>query len=270
MASTGRGTATITFTGVGNLKFVFYVVSASELLVMEDDTVGNPLVAGQVLQQSGSFTDASLDGVSVIELQSLGTGGTLPTVTAGLLTTTGNSGTSTLSADQNQAGTLGSLSLSGNFSTSSNGRVSIVSNGQPSPLVLYMIAPNQAFVVGTDLGVSSGVLDPQSGSNFTASSLTGAYLGGSLQPVDPNVGENVDDLQANGGGAFTGTSDLNGSGGTSTNSIAWTYTVASDGRVVVTQSGAQVGIIYMISDTQLVFVPASTSDTNPALAQFQH
>ena len=72
-STTGRGTVSITFAGPGaTLNFVFYVVSASEMLFMDDDNYsaanGNPLVAGQVLQQSGSFTDASLNGVSVLEV----------------------------------------------------------------------------------------------------------------------------------------------------------------------------------------------------------
>jgi glutamate 5-kinase len=118
--------------------------------------------------------------------------------------------------------------------------------------------------------VDFGVMEPQSGSHFTNSSLTGTYLGGSLQSADANVDEVVEDLQANGSGAFTGTLDQNGSGGTSTNTIAETYAVSSNGRVVVSQSGSQVGIIYLISATQAVFLPAGTSDINPALIELQH
>jgi hypothetical protein len=270
VASSGRGTATITFSGLNTLKFVVYVVSASELLVMEDDVAGNPLLTGQVLQQSGPFTDASLDGISVIELQSLGSSGTVPTATAGLFTTTGNSGTFTLNADQNQGGTTATLSETGTYSVASDGRVTLAVNEQTIAPVLYMIAPNQAFVVGTDLGVTSGLIEPQSGSNFSNSSLTDTYLGGSFQPVDASVNEEVADLQANGAGAFTGTSEQNGSAGTSTDSITESYAVSSDGRVVVSQSGSQVGILYLISDSQFVFLPASTSDVNPALSQFLH
>jgi len=63
--------------------------------MMAFDTTEAPpvILAGQVLQQSGMFTDASLDGVSVLEVQSLGNSGSEPTVTAGLVTTTGTSAT---------------------------------------------------------------------------------------------------------------------------------------------------------------------------------
>ena len=269
IASSGRGTATITFTGQSNLKFVIYVVSASELLVMEDDSAGNSLLSGQVLQQSSPFTDASLDGVGVIEIETLSAG--TPSATVGLVTTNGTGSSINLTEDQNLGGAISSLSQSGSYSTSANGRVTLVLTGQSSAPVYYLIAKNQAFVVGSNaLAVDFGVIEPQSGSGFTNSSLTGAYPGGSLQPVESSVGEEVDDLQANGTGAFTGMSVKNGSGGPSTNTITETYTVSSNGRVVVSQSGTQAGIIYMISNSQFVFLPASTADTDPALSQFQH
>ena len=253
--------------GLGNLNFVFYVVSASEMLAVEVDGAGNPLLSGQVLRQTGSFTDASLNGVSVIAFESLNLSDT-PSATAGLVTTNGT-GTLSLSADQNLGGTMSAPSYSGSYSTSSNGRVTLSVTGQAAP-VLYLIGPNQAFVIGTSLSaVDFGVMEPQTGSKFTNSSLTRLYLGGSFPPADTSVNEYVENLHANGAGALTGASDQNGSGGPSTNSIAQTYAVSSNGRVVVSQSGAQTAIIYMISDTQFVLLPASVSDTNPALSQFQ-
>jgi Putative Ig domain len=269
VASTGRGTATITFTGQSSLKFVFYVVSASELLVIEADSTGNPLLTGRALEQSGTFTDASLNGVGVLEEESL-YGGIEPSATAGLATTNG-AGLISLSADQNQAGTMSALTLSGTYSTSSDGRVTLAWSGQANPPVLYLVGPNQAFVVGTDnFSVDSGVIEAQSGSNFTNSSLTGAYLGGSLPPVSANVGEAVDAVELDGAGNLTGTSDDNGSQGTSAMSLAGTYAVSSNGRAVVSASGAQIGIIYVISDSQIVFLPASTTDIDPALSRYQH
>jgi Putative Ig domain len=269
VASTGRGTATITFTGGNNLTFVFYVVSTSEMLVMEDDSAGNSLLAGQVLQQPGSFTETALNGTGVIEVESLG-GGITVSATAGLIVTNGT-GTISLSTDQNLAGTTSTQSESGTYTTSSNGRVTLSLNGVSSPPVLYLIGQNQAFVVGTNnFTVDFGMVEPQSGSDFSASSLTGAYLGGSLQPVDANVSEEIDAVQADGKGNFSETSESNGSAGTSTGSLKATYDASANGRVVVSQNGTQVGIVYLISTSQVVFLPASTTDTNPKLSEFQH
>jgi hypothetical protein len=269
VASTGRGTATITFTGTNNLTFVFYVVSTSEMLVMEDDSAGNSLLAGQVLQQPGSFTETALNGTGVIEVESLG-GGITVSATAGLVVTNGT-GTISLSTDQNLAGTTSTQSESGTYNASSNGRVTLSLNGVSSPPVLYLIGQNQAFVVGTNnFTVDFGMVEPRSGSDFSASSLTGAYLGGSLQPVDANVSEEIDAVQADGKGNFSETSESNGSAGTSTGSLKATYDVSASGRVVVSQNGTQVGIVYLISTSQVVFLPASTTDTSPKLSEFQH
>jgi hypothetical protein len=269
VASTGRGTATITFTGGNNLKFVFYVVSASEMLAMEDDSAGDSLLAGQVLQQTSSITEASLNGTGVIEVESLG-GGITVSATAGLIVTNG-AGTIALTTDQNLAGAMSTQSESGTYSASSNGRVTLSMSGVSNPPVLYMIGQNQAFVVGTDnYTVDFGMVQPQSGSNFNASSLTGAYLGGSLQPVNANVNDEIDAVQADGKGNLSETSESNGSAGTSTGSLTATYAVSPNGRVIVSQNGAQLGIVYLISDSQVLFLPASASDTKPKLSEFQH
>jgi hypothetical protein len=269
VASSGRGTATITFTGENNLNFVFYVVSASEMLMMEDDAAGSSLLSGQVLQQSGSFTDASLNGISVIELESLSNGSAVA-ATAGLVTTNGTGSSINFTEDQNVGGTTGTVTASGSYSTSSRGRVALSLVGQASTPVFYLIGQNRAFVVGSNpLVVDFGLMEAQSGSNFSSSSLTGDYLGGSFQPVDSSVNNEVDSLQATGSGGITGTSQTNGSSGPSTGTISETYVVASNGRVVVSQSGAQVGIVYLISDTEIVFLPAGSSDTSPALRHLQ-
>ena len=276
VASTGRGTVSISFTGPGaTLNFVFYVVSASELLVMDDDTTGVsngvPLVTGQVLKQSGTFTDASLNGVSVIELQSL-SGGTTPSVTAGLLTTTGNAATYSVSLDQNKGGTLSSNTDSGTFSVSSSGRVAVTSSGGGGAPVFYLIAPNQAFAIGTNGGVDFGMLLPQSGSSFTKASLSGNYQGGGQAPQSSNVSAEVDQAHSDGAGNLTVTTDNNstgcgtGNGCPNSSTFTGTYTVSSSGRVVISQGGTQGAILYIISSTQAVVLPAQ--DSNPKLIDF--
>ncbi len=272
VASNGRGTATIT-SSTGNTNFVFYVVSSSEMLMMAFDTTDAPpaILAGQVLQQSGTFTDASLDGVSVLELQSLGNSGSEPTVTAGLVTTTGTSATYSVSADQNQGGTMNPQSDSGSYAVSSNGRVTLTPNGGGSVPVFYLVAQNQAFVIGTNTGVDFGVMEAQTGSSFANDSLSGNYLGGSQPPESANVSEEADYINCNGNGILTGTSDKNGSGGPQSAAISATYEVSSNGRVVVTESGAPVVYMYIISTSQVVALPVSSSqnpDAEPKLIDF--
>ena len=269
VASTGRGTLTTT-SNTGNMNMVVYVVSPSELLMMAVDTEIPPMIqAGQVLQQSGTFTDQSLDGVSVYETEALG-GGPTPAASAGLFTGDGN-GSFTVSLDDNQGGTMGTFSASGNYNVSTNGRMTltnvVITGGGSSTdnPVFYLVTTNQAFVVGTGAGAEFGVITPQTGSNFNNSSLSGNYLGGSQPPVSANVDEEADYVSA-ASGTLTGTSETNGSGGPSSSAINQTYVVSSNGRVVVSKSAVEQEILYIISTSQVVALSATSS--NPYLTDF--
>jgi hypothetical protein len=269
VASTGRGTLTTTSSN-GNMNMVVYVVSSSELLMMAIDTGTPPMImAGQVLLQSGTFTDASLDGVSVIELQSLDTGNTpaTPEATVGLFTATGNQTTFTVSMDRNDGGTLSTQSESGTFSVASNGRVTLSQTGGGNAPVFYLVGPNQAFLVGQGSSVDFGTLTPQTGSNFTNTSLSGLYLGGSQPPVDWNVSVHAESGQADGNGNLTFTDYKDSEGEPSApSSTSTTYVVSSDGRVVVSVSGTEAVILYVISASQFVGMDATSS--NPKLQDF--
>lgn len=271
VASTGRGTATLT-TNSGNINYVFYVVSPSELLMMAVDISQTPsiILAGQALaQSSASFTDAALDGTSVIELQSLGSTSKEPTVAAGLFTTTGNSATYALDADQNQAGTMSTLTEAGTYSVAANGRVVLTPTGGGSTRVLYIVAPNQAFTVGTNAGVDFGTIEPQTAN----ASLSGVYLGGSEPPQSTNVNEEADSYNFS-GGSISGTSDQNNTGGPNSQTFSASYSatpILPTGRLVVTESSNAVLYLYPVSNTQFVALPVATvanPNTEPTLIDF--
>jgi hypothetical protein len=245
------------------------------MLMMAFDTGSNPLIlAGQVLQQSGTpFTDASLDGTSVIELQSTGSSANKPTATAGIFTTTGNAATFTFAADQNQGGTMATVNIAGTFIVASNGRVALTPTGGGSVPVLYLIAPNQAFAIGINTGVDFGLLLPQTGSNLDTS-FSGIYQGGSQPPQSVNVNEQAVYLNAAANGNLSETIDINGVGGPQSTTITETYTSVPSGptgKFAVTESGATVLYLYLISPTQGVAVPVSSSqfpNADPALIDF--
>ncbi len=275
VAANGRGTATINSSN-GTTSMVFYVVSASELLMMESDT-GSNIEAGQVLLQSGTFGLGSLSGVSVIESQGFDTKKSAADAQAGLLTADGNSNITSATIDENDGGSASSESTSGTYTMASNGRGTFSLAAENNPRVMYMVTKNQAFVVSTGGKTGFGTLTPQSGSNFTNSSLSGNYYGGSQQPVDYNVSSEIDSVNAN-SGTFSVVSD-NSSGGcggnacvdSSTMSVG--YTVSGNGRVIICPAGSgtctqsnQEGIMYIISAAQVVLLP--TSDNNPKLDDF--
>ena len=76
---------------------------------------------------------------------------------------------------------------SGTYSVAANGRVTLSSSFETNPPILYLVGRNQAFVVGTDSLVTSGILDAQSSPPFTNLSILGTYLGGTVTPALSSV-----------------------------------------------------------------------------------
>jgi hypothetical protein len=286
LASNGRGTVTLNITGQGTLDFAYYVVNASQLLMIGTDAIvsgNNPFLMGQIQQQSGTFTDASMNGNSVMALQDNG-GGSTAEAGAGFVNTNG-SGSFTINLDQNSGGTMGQLCATGNYSVSSNGRMTLSnfkntcgSGGGNHLPVFYLISQNSAFVVGTDSSVVFGTLTNQTGSNFTLSSLKGNYLGGSDALATASVPMQIIQIQSDGAGNLAGVSVDNenanicsGCGGPSSNTIAATYTMASNGKATISQGGVVQVYLYVISSTQAVVLPVSSAQNQnsaPGLLDF--
>jgi len=266
----GRGTMTINIPSgpeQGTTNYSFYIVSGSELLAIEIDQVagqGRRLVSGSILQQTGagSFAASSLNGVSVFETTALvsSSGSTTSQSQVGLLTTTG-AGTSTLSADQNTGGTLSTPSSSGTYSVAANGRVTLTSSGIATPdPVLYLVAQNQGFIIGTDHpSVTSGFMVSQSGP-FTDASLSGTCAGGSVVPLVSSTTNEVDIGSADGAGNLSfSTYSSSSSGGLKQNQISsTTYSVATSGRRVTPGSGTPTTIFYMVSQAEFWSLSTNT------------
>lgn len=268
-STNGRGTASLTVAGE-TLNFSFYVVTANELLAVETDSVagGNPLLSGSILQQAAtSFNGSSLTGNSIFEVTALDTSGGSPIAQAqvGLFNGSGGSGpngSSVSSSDQNSGGTLTTLSSSsGTYSVSNNGRVTTANSGfQNASPVLYLASADEAFVVGTDSAVSFGFMEPQAAAGFTVASLSGVYAGGTLSPAQLTSGGEVDAASAGGAGILDVTSDISNSSGQLQNQAATeNYSIASNGRAVVTLNGSTAEILYMISPTEYFGLSAGSN-----------
>jgi hypothetical protein len=274
--TTGRGDVTITFNGAGGqtTTYIFYVVNATEMLFMEYDPAGSSLLAGHVLQQTGggTFTDAALSGNMILGAQSLNNTGTpVGDVTGGIFSANG-AGSATDSFDDNHAGTFSVLTGTATYSVSSNGRVALSGfGGANHQLILYMIAPNQGFLVGTDNTVAFGQFYPQTGSGYTNASITGTFTGGSDQPLNANGGTDLDSIASDGTSNLTGISQTDSLLGPQQNSIADTYSVSGAGRVVVSQGASQIGIMYIMNSNSVLSIPAAGNSGNfgPTLDWFQ-
>ena len=273
----GRGTASISISGQGTTNYSFYVVSTSQILVMEIDQVagqGSPIVSGSILKQAGagSFGSSSLNGTGIFETTALDTsgGGSTAVSQVGLFITDG-SGNLTTQSDQNAGGTLTKPGSTGTYVVATNGRVTLTNSGigtaQP---VLYLASQNTGFLIGTDPSVPFGSLVPQSTPQsglFTTASVAGTYAGGTISPVQFGASDEVDIGVSDGAGTFTFTSNISGSGGLIQNqSSSKTYSLVGNGRGVVPANGNPSEIFYMISPSEFVWV---TTDADARVEMFQ-
>lgn len=277
LASNGRGTANIK-TAQGSAGYAFYIVSATQLLVIETDTFptgGNPLVSGTILQQT---PNSDFTSTSVFELTALDASGSTAESQVGLFA--GISGTFNLTSDQNTGGTLTQPSGSGTYAIT-NGRVAVAPNPTTgsgfqnttptsSQPVFYMVSGNEAFVIGTDTAVSFGFMTQQAQpGTYTFTALSGTYAGGSLPPVEPNV-SNVVSIAIAGSNTLNLTQNISGPNGLiGQNQIAATTAMQSSGRVTVTESGnTQAQILYMVSPQQF-FALSGQGDSTARVDIFQ-
>jgi len=273
----GRGTATISIAGQGTTNYSFYVVSTTELLVMEIDQVagqGSPIVSGSILKQAGagSFGSSSLNGTSVFETTALETSGASNTAASqvGLLITDGSGGLSATS-DLNRGGTLSQPGGVGTYSVATNGRVTLTNSsiGSSQPII-YLVSQNTGFVIGTDLSVDFGFMEsqstPQSGA-FTTASVSGTYAGGTVAPVQSSASDEVDIAIGHGAGSLSFTSNISSSSGLIQNqSSSKTYSLIANGRGVIPANGSPTEIFYMVSPTEFFWV---STDASARVEMFQ-
>jgi len=264
VAANGRGTSTLTV-GTSVINQAFYVISANELLMISTDplSVTNAIYGGSVLKQAaGAFSNASLNGASVIAVEGFtSTGASLGvTIQMGVITATGT-GTFTISGDENKAGVLSPISSSGAYSVAANGRTPIADKDHA--WVIYLVGPNQGFVVDAKPSATSGTLEAQSVGPFTGSSLSGNFIFGDGTPVVKTSTLQSGVASANGIANVGSTIDQNAAGVlTAGMALADTYTVAGNGRVVLSGSKQ---IMYVISPSKAVVVNSDPANTSPNL-----
>ncbi|HTA24738.1 MAG TPA: putative Ig domain-containing protein [Terriglobales bacterium] len=270
-SNTGRGTATISIAGQGTTSYSFYIVSNTQLLMMEIDFVSgqvSPIVSGSMLQQPVSLGASSLSGIGVLQTSAI-SGGTAQSQ-VGFITGDGVVNFN-VNTDENTNGTPSTPSCTGTYIVdSTTGRVALTYSGTAcAESVLYLVGTNQAFVMGTDANVTSGFMEAQSGTPFSNASLSGTYAGGTVAPVLAGAGTQVDIALGDGIGTIDFTTDSNTTGGLVQNQASsGSYTLVSSGRgTLVPISGGQPEIFYMVSPTE--FISLFSTDPNATLEGFQ-
>lgn len=280
----GRGcNSRLTFNHNNNEGYVYtyYIISANELVLISTDPVGGSNNANltlwsirrQIVGGSG-FNNGNLAGTTVLELSAQDTNGDAD-VTTGLFVgqgtssndcQNGNYDSATFSFDENQGGTLNQQQSSpGTYCVDTNtGRVTLqgFSGWSTSPPVFYLGGNDPGFVVGTDAAVTSGIMEAQTGA-----SLNLDYWGGTFLPPISAVTDSVTSLIA-GNGNITATQYTSGPGGPGgPTNLTLTYSVDNTGRAVVMQNGNIYGILYVVSPTKFILLPASTTPVLNVFAQ---
>jgi large repetitive protein len=189
-----------------------------------------------------------------------------------------------LDSDDASSGTASNVSFSGKYSVASNGRGTITIGADS--YVFYVVDATQLFAVEIDPFppglhplVSGTILQQSNNGSFTVANLNGpaVFEVTALDPTGPTSQSQVGVFGASGGnGQFNLTSDENNGGaltapcsGTLTQCAPGTDTVATNGRVTLTDSGFQNSsppqtlqpVLYLVSNNQAFII-----GTDPAVS----
>jgi hypothetical protein len=175
-STSGRGTATFTLTPApgafsGTMQFVYYVVSASKILLMQTDARGAtaPLLSGEAQRQTGSFSLATFNAPAIFELA--GMHSYYQSVLVGQIQPDGV-GTMFGIYDQNlESNAVLNQSFNGTYTLDSQGRSTMTTPG--GTVVAYFFGPNQAYLMqqpSTD--ILYGNLKAQTAGPYSPASLS--------------------------------------------------------------------------------------------------
>ena len=283
LSANGRGSLTI-FVDPNLENFVIYLISPNELFFLstqESMTAANgkvtttnlPPFGGIARHESGGpFANASLNGNYVVTGTGLDAAGSSSVFGSLMLFTPSNTSAGSITAqtfDQNDGGSISAaLPPVGKFAVQSNGRVTLIESTNRLG-VGYLVSPSEAFFIGADAAASSGRVELQTAASFNQASVQGQFTIGGPSLADAQTTTLSGVASADGAGNITGTTDSEDGGGTlgTGQALTATYTVASNGRGVVTAaSGAALPAslaLYISSPTDMRLISIDPSDAHP-------
>ncbi len=201
---------------LGGIQGVFYIVGHNQVKFMETKSGG--ALAGDAFTQSNiPTTTAGISGGFVYVMG--GAGGSGPLTRGGKFMTSGG-GLSKIIVDNNNAGTILSLSsTTGTYTIDANGSgrgtltYSVPGQKNAFNYVFYLISPTQGFVQDQSVGiVADGGLFGQPSATISDSSLAGTYAINWSGLSSTNVTTDEEDLVgqfALSSASLKGTADLN-------------------------------------------------------------
>jgi hypothetical protein len=282
VGGTGHGTATLVIPGFagGLFHFALYAISANEYFALSVDPVsgGNPIFAGMFEAQTGlPFLTSSFKGASIFDLTGLN--GSFSQVTVGRMQFDGSENI-VVQFDQNSGGNLniGEV-LTGAYSIQLNGRgILTLDNASAAPTVwiMYAIAPNRAFLLGSDGSVESGDASSQAiVPPFETGDLEGGFEFGSGEPTSSQATLLSGTVFFDGASNVSGTEDRSQTGGVTRNlPLLGNYAisiVSNNGRGVamLTSPAASTQDLWVVSGLEALGLDVDSADTNPILLTYQ-
>jgi hypothetical protein len=259
--TTGRGMLAITSAAHPTRHFVFYVVNADLLRLLEVDSA--PTLAGDAFFQGSSTSIAGS-----FAFTNSGANAGVPFAEGGILNTDGVATIQPSSVeDVNDGGTISTnVSLSGTFAVAGNGRGTLNLNSGGINFAIYPSTGGIQLLEIDNNTVISGTAFQQSGSfsNSTISGRYGANITGIAKPATEF--DAVYQFTANGNGALTGAQDINVGGVLSANlAFNGVATLASNGRASAvgklnTVATPNLSVIYYaVSSSRILFIEVDSN-----------
>ena len=211
-ATTGRATASMSVGSSSLSNLAVYVVSAQEVIVADTGTPSatNPVIGGEAISANGPFSNSSLLNSHMFHIAGLSGSGPDPSI--GILQFDGG-GSFTGTQYEDQAGTIGTNSLSGIYSVDAGtGRLQLTAPGLGQnigdhPLVGYIIPVSNTltrqscvqlascvtgFLLSTDATAQAGQLEFQTPTvgpppPFSNLYLTGYFFFGTDESLDAST-----------------------------------------------------------------------------------
>jgi Putative Ig domain len=284
-----RCTVALTAPSLPNMTFSVYPVSNTLFFLVEIDAVSSSssstpyLTVGSFRQQIGypfptSQSGGFLTGSSVGALtgQFFSNGAYVPDVAVVSITAITGESSFNVSLTENRAGTVSpATASSGSFiQPDPFGRVATSGLDQQISPVFYTIAGNQAYCIGAVEGNPFfGLFESQSPSSFSAASIQGSFIEGTLPPAISGVPNLVGVLTFDGVSSVSGTEDLSASSGvTVSGTYQLTSTGATDGSgtMTLTSPAAFNGSFYIVSPSEVMMVSTTPGDTTPVVIVIGH
>lgn len=279
----GRCNASLVIPNGATLSFICYMITPSDVFFVGLDKFDSthPMTTGEaVLQTQSSFDAGALSGAGVVTETGQTSGGN-SAVLVGLLSGNG-SGSISANTDSNNGGSIvPNTSASGTYSVASNGRAQTTGIGNQLA-VIYLISPNQGFIIGQDSAASLGVVEPQTFAGpYTAASFSSYFTFGPPESGSPLTGSKstvnfAGTTLSDGISSISGKLDETNSAGLSNTNLAvkGSYNIAANGRGTMAFGSPNAlpsqFVFYMLSPTELRAVSAVPSDTQPMIFFLNH